>query len=379
MASELISSSERSSPIREKEIEKEEENSLSVRTGEVAESVFSEIGERGSPLLEPIDRVVSIRTSPNRNLVRSIESGAIGMYTRMLSEIKSNQLNEKFRKNGEVTIQAFMLFERVLNKFKNGDRECYQELVEFLKRHHLGFHEDNYQDENGVFSPEIFLTSVEATAKVLAYAYGHARRKNLLPIFFQLALSDGGCFQARSNMILEYGALIDNPEANKELLKALIKIFSVRHSSCKLPVDLDQFMIFIKKTSLSLDNFGVDSQNLREDPLIQELTTKNYFTRRGGVDVVAEVYGHFTVWMMEGNTGRRSFKSYIKEKMDDVLNGAQKTDNGLEKLIDQMLATYSEYPLSDFLKEEKPVRARQSGPVSDDVVIDDFLFGVDEE
>lgn len=376
MSLQAIGSSERASPIREKEREKEEEIYLIEKTGEASGPVFSGIEERGSPVLQPIDRVVSIRTAPNPDLIHSIERGASAMYTRMLSEIKLHQENEKYRANGEVTIQAFMRFEDVRQRFEAGDRECYKELIAFLEMKHLGFHRENYLDENGVFSPEMFLGSAEATTQILSYAYGHARQNNLLPIFFQLALSDGGCFQARSGMIMKYGAMIDRPDAKKELLKELVKIYSARYSAHKLPVDLDKFLEFIQQqTGLSLGHFGIDCQNPREDTLIQELTLKKFFTS-SSVDLIGAAFEHCLVWMMT-SSGRNSFKRYIKEEMGDTLTGEQKSDKNLEKMIDRMIATYPEYPLNGYFeKAAKPVE--KESKQESDVSIGNF-FETEEE
>lgn len=382
---------ELSSPPRNVEGEKEEEISVIETVQEAVEPIFPGVGEEGAPVsvrrdqigsseLPPSNTIVSIIPHIDLEDIQEIESQSKGrIYSRMLRDIQSNQTNERYRNNGITTIRAFEAFRTARQEFENGNPGSYRALVQFFHDHSLGFHEESYWDSNKKFSPEMFMASGEAIEQMLLDAYDHAEKNSLLPIFFQLALSDGGCFQARSNKIMEYQALLDKPDGKKDMLKALVGIYSHRYGAGQLPVNLDKFVEFVKtQTSLSLEDFGVDSENLAEDPIIQELTSRGLFPSEK-LNVDLEVLCLFSEWSIE-NTGRRSFREYILDQIRNNLTGSQKTAKGLDQLIDKLIKMHPDYDFSIFNVEKIVIKKEPKQPVAEpiDVSIGDF-FETSEE
>lgn len=360
------------SPVREKEKEKEQE--VIEKTEIATEAVFAKEGERSpirmvsledfnssssssssSSSLQQIDRVVSIRTQIRSGLIEEIESEVPAAD--IMKSLQSNQSNPKYLHNGITTIRAFRLVEQLYQRFQEGDKECYKELIAFIEKNNLGFHEDNYLDpKTGVFSPDLFMASAKYTADTLRYAYEDACEKKILPVFFQLALSDGGCFQARSESIAQYRELLNSPDLDKEFLVCLVKIYSSRHNNHKIPVNLDEFIEFIKtKTELSLEDFGVNSQNPSEDKVIMALTQRGLFTSSSN-DILPGVFELFSEWLISNeNPDRRSFARHIKQNMQQL--GVNELSNkAIQRLINQLIETYKDFGVGQYLQSNNPGR-----------------------
>lgn len=178
---------------------------------------------------------------------------------------------------------------------------------------------------------------------------------------------------------MEYQALLDKPDGKKDMLKALVGIYSHRYGAGQLPVNLDKFVEFVKtQTSLSLEDFGVDSENLAEDPIIQELTSRGLFPSEK-LNVDLEVLCLFSEWSIE-NTGRRSFREYILDQIGNNLTGSQKTAKGLDQLIDKLIKMHPDYDFSIFNVEKIVIKKEPKQPVAEpiDVSIGDF-FETSEE
>ncbi len=359
------------SPVRENEKEKEQE--VIEKTEIAAEAVFPKEGERSpirmvsledfessssssssSSSLQQIDRVVSIRTQIRSGLIEEIESEVPAVD--IMESLQANQSNPTYLNNGIKTIRIFKLVEQLYQRFQEGDKECYKELIAFNERNNLGFHEDSYVDrKTGVFSPDLFMECAKYTADTLRYVYEDACKRKILPVFFQLALSDGGCFQARSESIAQYRELLDRPDLNKEFLICLIKIYSARHNNHQTPVNLDKFIEFIKtKTELSLEDFGVNSQNPSEDKVVMELTQRGLFTSSSKEILSAEIFDLFSAWLLDNaNPNRQSFARYIKKNVR-LFGGQRLGDKAIGRLIDQFIETYKHFDVGQYLQSNNP-------------------------
>ncbi len=141
----------------------------------------------------------------------------------------------------------------------------------------------------------------------------------------------------------------------KEFLICLIKIYSARHNNHQTPVNLDKFIEFIKtKTELSLEDFGVNSQNPSEDKVVMELTQRGLFTSSSKEILSAEIFDLFSAWLLDNaNPNRQSFARYIKKNVR-LFGGQRLGDKAIGRLIDQFIETYKHLDVGQYLQSNNP-------------------------